>query len=94
MTSHHTDSGSLEYSTSTSNVRPGIVNIGALKKYTLNFSASIVADVTISFRSLRFCACIHTYIHVNIHTDIQVQLFDMKILGFITKKYQSAKAVV
>lgn len=42
------------YSTSTGKVRPGMVKMGQEKKYAENFSASSVADVTISFMSLRF----------------------------------------
>jgi hypothetical protein len=42
------------YRTSTGNVRPGIVKIGASKKYCENFTASNVADVTMSFSSGRF----------------------------------------
>ena len=39
--------------TSTGKVRPGIVNVGTLPKNLANLSASIVAEVTMSLRSLR-----------------------------------------
>ena len=44
----------LVYKISTGKVLPGIVKIGASKKYSENLTASSVADVTISFRSGRF----------------------------------------
>ena len=39
--------------TSTGNVRPGMVYTGTFPKKSANFCESIVAEVTISFRSLR-----------------------------------------
>ena len=44
----------MVYRISTGYVRPGIVKMGHPKKYAENLSASSVADVTMSFRSLRF----------------------------------------
>lgn len=43
----------MVYRISTGYVRPGIVKIGQPKKYFENFSASNVADVTMSLRSGR-----------------------------------------
>ena len=39
--------------TSTGKVRPGIVKVGMFPKNSANLSASIVAEVTMSLRSLR-----------------------------------------